>query len=354
MKLAKVVNADFGSPDQLALNMFELNLFKFSAAKSAAAVVELNAIARDSDTFADFKQKAGVLTDKHVKYMRTEYDYAWNASHNAATYHTMRKQMDEFPTWVYQTTGDERVRPGHQVLNNMKFKADDPAFDSIYPPNGWGCRCYVKPLRGVPNQYSTYDDAKEALAKSQVNEAGDSELDVMIKGGFNKNRAKIRTIFDEDKFYIKKNLAAKLTWQDQGMEAYAELNKSGFPQIAIKERDILFAEKLLTKNGNLFSDYANRAIEFTDKTLKAHARPDRLNIIELVPDVLKTPDEVYLFEKGASKTIQLKHIKHYRDRSIVTVSDITDDGMQLKTWFEADAEKFDSDWRTGILIKKSL
>jgi len=334
--------------------MFELNLFKFSAAKSAAAVYELNNMAKESDTFSDFKQKANVLSDTHIKYMRTEYDFAWNTSHNAATYHTMKKQMDAFPTWMYQTVGDERVRPAHRALNGMKFRADDPAFDSIFPPNGWGCRCYVKPLSGTPTKYSTYEDAKNALAKTTVNEAGDSELDMMIKGRFNKNRAKIRTIFDEDKFYIKKNLAGKLTYKDQGLADYAELNKSSFPEIAISERELAFAEKLLADNANLFADYANRAIAFSDKTLKAHARPDRLNIIEFVPDVLNAPDEVFLSEKGSSKMTQLRHIKHYRDRSIVAISDITDEGMKLKTWFEADEEKFDKYWRSGILIKKSL
>jgi len=334
--------------------MFELNLFKFSAAKSAAAVYELNKMAKDSDTFSDFKKKAAVLNNQYNKnYLRTEYDFAWNTSHNAAVYHSMRNQMDEFPTWQYLTVGDDRVRPSHKVLHGMKFKADDQAFDSIYPPNGWGCRCYVKPLRGTPTKYSTRKDAETALARTQVNESGDSELDVMIKGGFNKNRAKIRTIFDEGKFYIKRNLAQKLTYKDQDLEAYSKLNKKSFPEVKIQTRDIAYAEKLLADNANLFADYANRAIEFNAKTLKAHSKADRLNIIEFVPEVLKTPDEVFLAEKGTSKTIQLRHIKHYRDRSIITVSDITDDGMKLKTWFEADKDKFDRDWRAGILIKKA-
>lgn len=357
LKLAKLSNPvdvplSFGSPDQLTMQIFDLNLFRFSAAKSAAAVRELNELAKSSDTFNDFKGQAGKVTDRYNNdYLRTEYDFAWNTSHNAAQYHRMLAIKEQFPTWQYLTAGDERVRPAHKVLHGMKFKADDPAFDTIYPPNGWGCRCYVKALTGTATKYSTKAEAEKLLAGSAVDKNGNSELDRMIKGRFNKNRAKTGVIFDEDKFYIKNDIGKKLTYKEQGLKAESELDRNSYPSIKVQERDLAFAGKILSDNDNLFADYAKRAIGFSKKTLKANGAQDQLNIVEFIPAVMKNPSEVYLVETGSSKTIQLKYIKHYKDRSLVVVSDAADKGFDLKTWLEADKDTFDKEWRTGILIK---
>jgi len=139
---------EFGEPDYLTLQMFELNTFRFSAAKTGQMVYELKELAKSSDTFNIYRKKADTLTKLYNEnYLRTEYDFAWNASHNAAQYHRQQKQIKNFPIWQYKTAGDDRVRQAHANLNGMKFKATDPIWDSIYPPNGWGCRCYVKTLR---------------------------------------------------------------------------------------------------------------------------------------------------------------------------------------------------------------
>ncbi|MFK5855388.1 MAG: DUF935 family protein [Bacteroidota bacterium] len=353
LKLAADVKLDFDTPDYMTMQMFELNVFSFSAAKSAAAVRELNVLAKQHDTFSKFSKEASdkILHFYNDNALKAEYNHAWATSQNAAEYHRLMKLKKEFPTWQYMTVGDDRVRDAHRALRGKKFKAGD--IDSIYPPNGWGCRCYVKPLTGVAQTYTSPKQAEDILAQSGIDKNGVSEWDRMIKGGFNKNRAKTRTIYDVDKHYLKSELSQKLTYKDQGLEAFANIDKTSLPKITVKERDFTFATKLLADNANLFTDYTKRKIAFSSKTLKAHNKADRLNIIEFVPEILESPDEVFMSEKGSSKTIQLKYIKHYNDRSLIIVSDISDEGMNIKTWFEADKDKFDRDWRSGILIKKS-
>lgn len=56
------------------------------------------------------------------------------------------------PFWQYRTQEDERVRPNHAALDLFVARADDPVWGSIYPPNGFNCRCTVEPLLSSEGQ----------------------------------------------------------------------------------------------------------------------------------------------------------------------------------------------------------
>ncbi|HEB79257.1 MAG TPA: hypothetical protein ENI79_02120 [Rhodospirillales bacterium] len=58
---------------------------------------------------------------------------------------------EAFPFWQYKTVGDGSpgkfgVRRDHAALHDKVFRIDDPIWRTIYPPWGWGCRCFVIPL----------------------------------------------------------------------------------------------------------------------------------------------------------------------------------------------------------------
>lgn len=76
-----------------------------------------------------------------------------------------RWQADQDPyiqeiLWGYKyvTVGDDRVRPEHVGLDGVTLPKDDPVWNSIWPPNGWACRCVTisvfEPRRpvSVPDQ----------------------------------------------------------------------------------------------------------------------------------------------------------------------------------------------------------
>jgi SPP1 gp7 family putative phage head morphogenesis protein len=43
--------------------------------------------------------------------------------------------------FTYVTVGDSRVRPTHAALEGTTLPKDDPRWQTIWPPNGWACRC---------------------------------------------------------------------------------------------------------------------------------------------------------------------------------------------------------------------
>lgn len=57
-----------------------------------------------------------------------------------------RASAGAFPYWEYVAVLDPSTRHTHREMHGKVFRADDPAWNTIYPPNGFGCRCRVRAL----------------------------------------------------------------------------------------------------------------------------------------------------------------------------------------------------------------
>ena len=351
---------DYTSPDWQTVTQMESNLFQFSAAKTLAMVNELNAKLPESKTFEDFKKNTKGIVDSFTSaHMRTEYNFAWQTAQNAAEYHRMVSEKDVYPYWQYITAGDSRVRPAHKALDRLTFRADDPAFGTIYPPNGWNCRCYVKPIRSYPeSKLSNEAAALDALAATEIDTEGGSELDRMRKNGMDINRAKEGVVFTANQMYAKDALDAKLGVKDNGVTPYEKIVQNKLPKIAerIQERDKAFATQWHKDNApdSIITDYAQRPIVFTAETIDKHSKPKyesegRLNLLEFIPEVLNNPSEVYL-QKLADNKFQYMYMKFYDGKALVVPAELSAGTLTIKTWFELDKQI--DDRRSGILIKQ--
>jgi SPP1 gp7 family putative phage head morphogenesis protein len=63
----------------------------------------------------------------------------------AANYQEMAEATDSHPYWQYVAVLDGRTRPSHRAMNGRVFRHDDPVWNTIWPPNGFNCRCRVRP-----------------------------------------------------------------------------------------------------------------------------------------------------------------------------------------------------------------
>ena len=69
-----------------------------------------------------------------------------NTAYSAGRYRRQRETVAARPYWQYTAVLDGSTRPSHRDLHGRIWRADDPIWDSIYPPNGFNCRCRVRAL----------------------------------------------------------------------------------------------------------------------------------------------------------------------------------------------------------------
>ena len=69
-----------------------------------------------------------------------------STAYHAARYAQQMENVDEQPYWRYVAVKDSRTRTSHLALHGKIYRADDPIWQTMYPPNDWGCRCRVEAL----------------------------------------------------------------------------------------------------------------------------------------------------------------------------------------------------------------
>lgn len=171
----------------------------FTVAK-ATTVDVLTAIRKQVDkaissgmTFADFKRtlrptlqdlgwwgkaevldaSTGELTQAQLgstRRLRTIYQTNVQTAYMAGRYQRYVAQADIFPYWRYVAVMDSRTRPAHAALNGKVFRWDDPVWQVIWPPNGWGCRCRVQALteQDVRTRGLTVESSTGRIVSKQV------------------------------------------------------------------------------------------------------------------------------------------------------------------------------------------
>lgn len=94
--------------------------------------------------------------------LKTIYQTNLQTAYMAGRYKTQMENVAERPFWQYVAVMDRRTRPSHAALNGLVFRADDPFWQSFYPPCGFNCRCRVRAL-----DRENMDSRKLLLSSSQ-------------------------------------------------------------------------------------------------------------------------------------------------------------------------------------------
>lgn len=106
-----------------------------------------------------------------------------NSAYAVGRYKEQMEDVDFAPYFQYQCILDNRTRPEHRAMHGRVFRYDDPIWQTMYPPNGWNCRCFVKSL-------SDRDLTRKSL-KMEKSEGNLSEISTIVGG-----EEKIITAYD--------------------------------------------------------------------------------------------------------------------------------------------------------------
>jgi SPP1 gp7 family putative phage head morphogenesis protein len=105
-------------------------------------------------TERDFRKRLQGALEKHgttlagsiKRRARTVYDTNLRTAYAAGRRQQMEAAKEVLPYWVYRHGASAKPRPEHLAMDGKVFRADDPIWAKIYPPNGWGCSCRVEAL----------------------------------------------------------------------------------------------------------------------------------------------------------------------------------------------------------------
>ncbi|ANH04611.1 phage minor head protein [Shinella sp. HZN7] len=135
-------------------------MFMVAGANSKAIVDDFQAAilkaATDGTTLKTFQDDFDVIVKKHGWSYRGErgwrtrtiFETNMRTAYAAGRYAqlTAPDTLATFPFWQYNHSGALHPRLQHKDWNGLCLAADDPAWSVMYPPNGFGCGCFVTPV----------------------------------------------------------------------------------------------------------------------------------------------------------------------------------------------------------------
>lgn len=120
--------------------------FQEAIAKALEKGTTLDEFRRDFDAIVkthgwSYKGERGWRT-------RTIFETNLRTAYAAGRYAQMTKPetLEAFPYWSYRHSGSLHPRLNHKAWDGQVYSADDPFWKTNYPPNGFGCGCFVVPV----------------------------------------------------------------------------------------------------------------------------------------------------------------------------------------------------------------
>lgn len=180
---------NYTDTDKLALTNFKVEAFTVAGVMSYELEEKLKKLASDlqegkhplAEGEKDIKkvwvdEAQNILADyipvpdmPPPRYLNTNLRTAMQSSYHAAQYIRLQDDSikDIYPAYQYKTLADNRVREEHRRLHDTIWRNTDPVWDKIWPPNGWNCRCYIKPLN--QDEVNSSVVQPQNLTEEQVN-----------------------------------------------------------------------------------------------------------------------------------------------------------------------------------------
>lgn len=180
------------------------------------------------------------------------YDCNMNSAYSVGRYKEMCEEIDVAPYWQYMCIVDGSTRPEHLAMHGKVFKADDSFWSSFFPPNGWGCRCFVRNLT----------KGEVSRKNLKVEETDGTFSTAKVKVG---NEIKEVPTYKFNDGGIERILKPDAGWETNlGTKAFAGLDIVAWNKIRDLPRDIKFS--FISKMANCPKSKSIMSIPITVKT----------------------------------------------------------------------------------------
>lgn len=338
------------------LNRQHHNLYKFSAAKSYAELLEYKNAIIDPQTgriksYEDFKKHCDDIGKKYKdNWLNAEYDAVVNGTIQGTNWLEYQQNKDLFPYLQYKIIDDNRTRDSHRRLRDIIEHIDSPFWIQYMPQNAWRCRCWVKQLSERMAEHFGYVENTAANMKK----AGD------VVDKYWRRNTGMSELFPEEGTMYYQAMPGKGKNQLNAVKNYglkkaeAMLNQTDLPK-AIKgnaeDFDAIWdsmadEDGIIRINSKIGFDY-EFGKEFKAKMKSKHSE-EMPNLFE----VLNIPDEVWEGMKEGKRFKNewfRKYIKYYEGGAYVVLIDSKGNPNSM---YKIDASSKVEDMRRGILVNK--
>lgn len=268
-------------------------------------------------------------------YLNTNLRTAMQSSYHAAQYIRLQDESvrDLYPAYQYKTLADARVREAHRKLHDMIWERNDPVWNKIWPPNGWNCRCYIKPLN---QEEKANSNVQPVTPPEKVN---DIAREGRIGKDFERNPGQIRSIWGkwlqsklDDKKYD--NITNEIVKAGYRMPKWEEIEPLLLKNASPEPEPIEFSKENFIKLFGEFPGSINSVLgqyKFANVffgKLAEREQGKRRKIIQYIKPTIEDPHFVFVdeengtlfvkaFKTADAKTIYAGILKQLNDEEIL-------------------------------------
>ncbi|KAA8387881.1 hypothetical protein FOH24_12930 [Acetobacter tropicalis] len=309
--------------------------------------VALNKALVEGTTLAEFRKDFDRIVQKHgwsyngSPGWRSAIIYETNLSsaYAAGRYREMTtpEALDIYPYWRYRHHACEHPRPAHVAWDGMILPADDPWWNTHYPPNGWRCHCTVEPVsrRDLKRYNWTVSEAPPLEERPWRNPATGKTVLVPkgIDPGFQSNPG--RDWLESEK----SRATVRMTLDAQPKETMAPAERENFQKKQVQELlkvrsgmvEAGTASEPLQQALNVKTDSVRLSDETLGKNMAAHPEIEQVDYMRL-PMLIADPVAIIRDRKPTSVVV----ISRYAGQLYRTAIKRTVNGaeMYLDTFFK--------------------
>ncbi|MEH6522320.1 phage head morphogenesis protein [Sulfitobacter sp.] len=126
--------------------------------------------------------------------LRTIYDANLRSARAAGQWDRIQRTKTAMPYLQYRLGPSENHRPHHANKEFLVLPVDDPFWETWYPPNGWGCKCWIKQItKRMAQELGISERPEQRTREWENSRTGEvKQIPVGIDPGWERNPGALR------------------------------------------------------------------------------------------------------------------------------------------------------------------